>query len=367
MDFVPLIDAIGEPATLALVGGLLGLVFGIAAQRSAFCTRSAVIALADARSAPAIAVWLTGFAVALAATQGLAAAGLVDLSANRFFDVPQNLSAAIVGGALFGIGMVLARGCASRLMVLAASGNGRALVAVMLIAVTAWATIAGPLAPARSALAAGLPALFLADNAVSIGNTGTPVIGLVLAAMLVVAAFWMAARHEHPIRLAVWPALIGLTIAGGWYATHTLSGQLFDPIVTESLTYLRPTATSAQFLASAVDPQYLGLDTGIVAGTLAGAFIAATMSGSFRFAGFGEAGAAHPLRYVSGAVLMGFGGVLAGGCTIGAGLSGGSALAISALAALAAMALSAAGTHKLLEALATRNAPTVPGVTLPAE
>lgn len=367
MDYVPLIDAIGEPATLALVGSLLGFIFGIAAQRSAYCTRSAVIAITERTLAPAIPVWLTGFAVALFGTQALSASGLVDLFGNRFFDVPQNLTAALAGGTLFGVGMVLARGCASRLLVLAASGNGRALAASALVGVVAWATISGPLVPLRTALYATLPPVML-ENTILASAAGNPaMVGLAASGLLGAAAILLALRQGLSAASLAWPASIGFAIAGGWYATYSLSGQLFDPIATESLTYLRPAATSIEALASGASPGYLGLDTGIIAGTLAGAFLAAIASGQFRIAGFREPSAAHPARYVAGAVLMGFGGVLAGGCTIGAGLSGGSALAVSALAALGAMAAGAALAHLALETRGKQVAAEPRIVTVPAE
>src|SRR5690349_20496432 len=112
------IDALGESATLALGALLIGVLFGFMAQRSRFCLRSAVIEFA--RSAPGgkLTVWLFAFATAVGLTQALAWAGWFDAANARQIAARGSLSGAAIGGALFGIGMILARGCSSRLLVL---------------------------------------------------------------------------------------------------------------------------------------------------------------------------------------------------------------------------------------------------------
>ena len=153
IDLVPLIDTLGENGAALAGGAVLGLVFGIAAQRSAFCTRSAVIGLfgTDRRAA---AIWLAGFAAAILAVQWLIGNGSVDVAETRFFSTAQSLSGALIGGGFFGLGMVLARGCVSRHLVLAAGGNIRALVTTLVIALTGLATYSGVLVPARDAIVA---------------------------------------------------------------------------------------------------------------------------------------------------------------------------------------------------------------------
>jgi len=145
MDLIPLIDSVGEPGA-ALIGGVaLGLVFGIAAQRSGFCTLSAVLDLTRGRDLGSLAVWLSGFGIAILGVQYLLEAGSLDVSETRFFATAQSLSGAVVGGLLFGTGMVLARGCGSRLLVLGASGNLRAVFSVAEIAIFGLATYSGVL------------------------------------------------------------------------------------------------------------------------------------------------------------------------------------------------------------------------------
>ena len=146
------IDRFGEPWTLALGGLLVGIVFGFFAQRSRFCLRSAVIEFARGQRGGKLTVWLFAFATAVVATQALALLGFFDASGARQIAARGSLSGAAVGGALFGIGMILARGCSSRLLVLAAQGNLRSVMSGLIFAVAAQSAWTGALSPLREAI-----------------------------------------------------------------------------------------------------------------------------------------------------------------------------------------------------------------------
>src|SRR5690242_6127188 len=128
MDLPSLLERLGEPAVLAAGGAIVGLLFGFFAQRSAFCLRAAVIEFARGRPGERLAVWLLAFSAAVVTVQGLVLAGWIDVSGTRQLAARGSLSGAIVGGLLFGAGMIMTRGCASRLLVLSATGNLRALL-----------------------------------------------------------------------------------------------------------------------------------------------------------------------------------------------------------------------------------------------
>ena len=363
MDLVPLIDLIGEPQT-ALVGGLvLGLVFGVFAQRSRYCTRSAVLSAMGEGDLKPLATWAAGFAVAILAVQVLLGADMIDVAETRFFSTAQSLSGAIFGGLVFGIGMVLARGCVSRLLVLGASGNLRGIFSIALIGVTALATYSGVLVPLRDSIGGVWNTAAIGGNdllaQLSLGRTAGVGLGVVLA----VIALGLAFRA----RLSAWRlfggVMIGLVVAGGWYFTWQLSTQVFEPIQAESLSFIRPLATSGEL---AIDGGFAGLDQGVLIGVIVGAFLAALVSGEFRISTFSEPGVPSIWRYAAGSVLMGFGGILAVGCTIGAGLTGGSVLAISSLLGLASMIAGAAIAHAVLRARAPETA-SRPGLIQPAE
>jgi uncharacterized membrane protein YedE/YeeE len=348
MDLVPLIDSLGENGAALAGGAVLGLVFGFFAQRTAFCTRTAVLDVARGRGVTSLATWMAGFAAAVLGVQILLAQGMLDVTETRFFATPQSLSGALVGGALFGLGMVLARGCVSRLLVLGASGNLRAVFTLAILAVFALATYDGFLVPVRDAIGGLASTADVGGNDLvvlsGIGTSGGLAIGIVLA----LAALGLAFAAKLPPMRFVGGAAVGATIVGGWYFTWQLSQQVFEPIQAESLSYVRPLATTAA-LGIGSDGA-AGLDQGVLIGIIAGAFVAALASRQFRIATFSEPGTPSVLRYAAGAALMGFGGILAVGCTIGAGFTGGAVLALSSLLGLASMMASAALADRLIDA-----------------
>jgi uncharacterized membrane protein YedE/YeeE len=146
-------DRIGEGWTLALGGAVIGMLFGAFAQQSKFCLRAATVEFGRGRIGEKTAIWLIVFAVAVAGTQLLSYTDLLATSEARQIASPQSLSGAALGGLLFGSGMVLARGCASRLLVLSATGNLRALLSGLVFAVVAQASLRGFLSPIRETLA----------------------------------------------------------------------------------------------------------------------------------------------------------------------------------------------------------------------
>lgn len=333
-----MLDSLGldiTPRVASLwVGVLIGLAFGALAEISRFCLRRALVGpVAERRDAGAM--WLAALAVAIAGTQAAQGFGLIDLGDHRLLAADLPLVSIVAGGLMFGAGMVLARGCAGRMTVLAGTGNLRAAMVVMLFAVTAHATLKGILAPINQSLAGlTLPVPHL---------TVLPGAGWMLP--LALAAIVLLAR---PTAKGVAAGVaIGALVPLAWLATGWVLADDFDPIAIEALSFTAPVADTLfwTIAASAVQP---GFGTGLVLGTLAGAASSALIGRRAAWQSFTtprETG-----RYATGAVLMGVGGVLAGGCTIGAGLSGLSMLSTAAMLALLAIVIGAKATNRLLSA-----------------
>ena len=148
-----LLETYGDATVLAVIGALVGLLFGAAAQRSRFCLRAATVETFEGRPGDRMAIWLIVFFTALGATQLAVISGALDVSGARQLAATGSLSGAILGGLMFGIGMVLARGCASRLLVLSGTGNMRALVTGLVVTLVAQASYRGVLAPLRETIA----------------------------------------------------------------------------------------------------------------------------------------------------------------------------------------------------------------------
>ncbi len=151
-DWEGLVTQWGFGSAMAMAGLSCGLLFGFMAQRSQFCLRAAVVEFVSRAYGRKLAIWLLAFGTTILALQGLVALGAVELAGSRALEARGSLSGAILGGVMFGIGMVLARGCASRLLVLSATGNLRAMVTGLVFVVTAQAAWQGALEPVRMVL-----------------------------------------------------------------------------------------------------------------------------------------------------------------------------------------------------------------------
>ncbi|AXS41965.1 YeeE/YedE family protein [Breoghania sp. L-A4] len=346
MDLTGFIDWLGEGGTAAFGGLLIGMAFGICAQRSRFCLRAAVIEFARGSIGVKTSVWLLTFGGAVAATQGLIETGWLDVSEARQLAARSSLSGAAIGGALFGTGMILARGCASRLLVLSANGNLRALLSGLIFAVTAQASLRGILSPLRNELAA-LWAIDGGETADLLAILGTGAgSGLVFGLLFLAAAVAFAIRARLPLGRSVAAFCVGLTVAAGWFFTYSLASQAFDPIPLQSMTFTGPSADALMLFLSPPGGAF-DFSIGLVPGVFLGSFLAASSARELKLEGFRDGQSMR--RYIIGAVLMGFGGMLAGGCAVGAGVTGGSIFAITAWVTLTTIWASAALTDWLMD------------------
>jgi uncharacterized membrane protein YedE/YeeE len=346
MSIEPLVESLGENGTLALGGLLVGLAFGFMAQRSRFCLRSAVIEFARNLTGGKLTVWLFAFGTAVAATQAMVLAGWFDASQARQLAARGSLSGAAIGGALFGMGMILARGCSSRLLVLAAQGNLRSVISGLVFAVTAQAAWSGMLAPLRNEIAGwwtiegGASRDLVALT--GIGHVGALLFGLAWLA----AAVWFARRQKVPVWGWAGAIGVGLCIAAAWAFTYGVTQVAFDPHPIQALSFTGPSAEVLTRVLFASDKP-LNFDMGLMPGVFLGSFLAAWMFRELRLEGFD--GGASMRRYIVGAVAMGFGGMLAGGCAVGAGLSGAAVFTVTAWVTLFSIWGAAALTDRLVD------------------
>ena len=346
MSLESIVESAGVHRVLLAGGLVLGVAFGFLAQRSRFCLRSAVIEFARNHTGGKLTVWLFAFAAAVMGTQALVLAGLFDSSQARQIASRGSLSGAAVGGALFGIGMILARGCASRLLVLAAQGNLRSVLSGLVFAVTAQAAWSGALAPLRLAISEwwtidGGGARDLVART-GIGHVGAFVFGAVWLG----AAIWWARRQRVPAWGWGGATGVGLVVAAAWGFTQAVASASFDPVGVQSLTFAGPSAELLTHVLFAPDKP-LGFDVGLIVGVFGGSFAAAALFGELKLEGL--QGGASIRRYLVGAVLMGFGAMMAGGCAVGAGLSGASVFTATAWVTLGAMWAAAALTDRLVD------------------
>ncbi|MEF3046765.1 YeeE/YedE family protein [Pseudotabrizicola sp. L79] len=355
MDLTGLLEYLDEAPLAALFGLLTGAVFGVAAQRSSFCLRAAAVEFARGSLGPKVAVWLLTFSTAVIWVQGAQMLGLFRAGDARMMAVTGSWSGAVIGGLMFGVGMVLARGCSGRLLVLAATGNLRSLVSGLIFAVVAQMALHGWLAPVRQYLA-GLWVTPGGQNvdllaALSLPSQAGIVIGLIFAAL----AFALSARHQIGWTKLVFASGVGFAVALGWVLTFQLSLVAFEPVSVTSATFSGPSASTLMFVLT--ENPVLDFDIGLVPGVVIGAFAASVLRREFQFQGFD--GESQMRRSMFGAVLMGFGAMLAGGCAIGAGVTGGSIFVGTAWLALFCMWVGAAVADALIDQRAAGQAAAV--------
>ena len=228
---------------------------------------------------------------------------LISFEAHRFLASDLPVASVLLGGALFGAGMVLTGGCVSRLTVLVGTGNLRALLVLVVFAVTAHAVMKGALAPIREAL----------GNATLPGGAATELAawpgGEIWPAIVAGAAFLFALLSRARISHLAMAAAIGLLVPLGWIGTGFVLLDDFDPIPAASMGFTGPMADTL-FWAVAATSIPAGFGTGLAAGVILGSLAAALAAGEFRWQSL--EGPRQTGRYLAGAVMMGVGGVAGG-------------------------------------------------------
>jgi uncharacterized membrane protein YedE/YeeE len=348
-------DVAALQTTVAWAMFALSFVLGAVMNRTGFCTMGALSDIVNMGDWTRMRMWLCAIGVAVLGAQALALAGLVDLSKSIYVTPRLTWLSYLVGGFLFGFGMVLASGCGSKTLVRIGGGSLKSVVVFLVLGLSAYMTLkglfgvwrAGLLDPVAVELARpqDLPTWFAAGDA-SLASTLRLVIGGGIGLALVV--FALADREFRSFDNLLGGFGIGLAIVGAWYVSGHLGYIAEDPRTLEerflatnsgrleSLSFVAPVAYTLELLMFWSDTtRIVTLGIAAVLGMIAGSFAWSLVSRSFRWEGF--AGPEDTANHLVGAALMGVGGVTALGCTVGQGLSGLSTLAIGSFIAFGAI------------------------------
>ena len=224
------------------------------------------------------------------------------------------------------------------------------------MAITAYTTLRGLLAPVRIDVFGPL-AIDLEEQGFT--NQG---IETILAHLIGVSAQWMTIAVTLVLSIGTaWYAVkdkdfrasgdnilagitIGVLVVGAWYVTGVIGNDDFEPGPVEALTFIAPTGNTVNYLMTWTGAE-INFGIAVVLGMIVGSFLYAISSGNFRVEAF--ANRADMRNHLIAGVLMGFGGVLSFGCTIGQGVSGMSTLALGSLVALLAIMFGSALTMKV--------------------
>lgn len=326
------------PALLPALGLAIGFAFGAVTERSGFCTMGAVSDWAGLGDATRLKAWALAAATAILGAQALHASGLVDLGVAIHGGTRLSWAGSLLGGALFGVGMTLAGGCASRTLARIGAGNLKSLVVALVLGVVAFAVMRGVLAPLRAqflaATTVALPAPQSLPDLLGLG-AAAPRLAIATAAGAVLAIWALTDRRLRARQPLVFGAVAtGALVVAGWAATGWIGLDEFDPAPPASLSFVAPTGETIAYAMFATGSRFTFAIATCV-GVIAGAAASALARGSFRWEGF--ANRDDLVRHLWGAAAMGCGAVLAGGCTIGQGVTGISTLSLGAALAVAGM------------------------------
>jgi len=357
--------------TLVIGGGfVIAFVFGLVAAKTNFCTMGALSDIVNMGHWGRVRMWMLSIAVAVVGTTLLSYTGQVDLAKS----VPQRpmLSwlSLLVGGLIFGVGMTLSGGCANKNLIRVGGGSLRAFVVLTFLAIASYMTLKGLFGQWRTELLdpvrVDLGSLGWADQGLGTAlaqatgmdaKTALLVAAGVVAVALAAFAF-MDRRFRSNGAQVVGALLLGGLVTAGWYVTgHLGYGENPETLETvyfatntrtlESLSFVAPLAFSLELLMLWTDKSlHLSFGIASVLGIVAGSAAYALATKKFRWEGF--ASMTDLRNQLVGAVLMGFGGVTALGCTIGQGLSGVSTLAIGSFIALAGIVAGCVATLKFI-------------------
>ncbi|MEO8134226.1 MAG: YeeE/YedE family protein [Betaproteobacteria bacterium] len=352
----------------------IALVLGAVGQKTRFCTMGAVSDWVNMGDSGRMRSWVLAMAVALAGVTMLEATGTIDLSGETF---PPYRSASfawlryLVGGLLFGVGMTLGSGCGSKTLLRIGGGNMKSLTVLAVAALSAYAMLWTPLFETAFLPWIQATTINLSQHGMPTQEVGTIFAGMfglvpsrtlnltvsILVALAMLVWVFKAADFRGSFDNILGGAVVGLSVVAAWYITGgplgrawkdyaAMAAEIPSRVQTQSFTFIAPMGDTVRYLMHPTDLWLVNFGVVALIGVILGGFLYAAAAREFRFERFVTV--KDLASHVIGGVLMGVGGVLAMGCTIGQGVTGVSTLAIGSVLALLAIMLGAAGTMRFL-------------------
>ena len=341
---------------VSLWGFGIAVAFGMIANKTQFCTMGALSDWVNFGSLTRFRAWLLAMAVAIALSQAMQLMGWIDLSTAIYRTPNFGWLGNSVGGLLFGIGMTLGSGCGQRTLVRVGGGNLKSLVVLLVLGITAYMTLRGLLAVVRIEVfqqtnwdlaSYGLPDQGLPTLFAHMFGTEPWAVTVTVSALVVLTLLWFVFK-DGAFRASggnmVVGAALGLLVASAWYVTGVIGFDDFEPVPFESVTFIAPVGNAVNYLMTWTGST-IGFGVAVVFGILCGSLFYALASGGFRIETFSDR--ADMINHLMAGVLMGFGGVLALGCTVGQGVAGISTLSMGAVLATGAIMLGSVRTTKM--------------------
>jgi len=350
----------------------IAVVMGAVTNKTNFCAMGAVSDWVNIGHTGRMRAWVFSMAVALAGVIALEATGIVNLSSETF---PPYRTANfawiryLLGGFMFGVGMTLASGCGNKTLVRIGSGNLKSLVVLAVGSVCAYLMLWTPLYEKAFMPWVAATTINLQAHGVANQEFGTILAGMFgmamskhlnMAVALVVFAGMLyfcfkSADFRFDTDHIFGGAVVGLAIVAGWWLTGGPIGREWKEyadmatvvpsrVQVQSYTFVSPMGDTLRYLLDPANYSLVNFGVMALAGVIAGSSLWAVLTGQFRvewFASWGDFA-----NHAVGGVLMGIGGVLSMGCTVGQAITGMSTLAIGSILTFLAIVIGAAGTMK---------------------
>jgi uncharacterized membrane protein YedE/YeeE len=321
---------------------ILGLLFGAIAQKKQFCFSGSIKDYMLTNSTKRAASVVMAMLVAIIATYFVSNIYDIDLTQSNYFKDDINYFTIILGGTLFGIGMMIADGCSSRHLVKFAQGDPYSLVTILFIAIFAYATTRGFLSGYISLITKNETLLSISSY---IANEPLNIFVVVIPLFIYL---WILTKSFKRMLTLLDGVLVGLLIAGGWYLTGVIGAESMErEIQLASMSFVYPTAQTLEFF-TAYQVTAMSYGVSIILGVLSGAFIMSKFNKKYSFGCTSNLQHSKIKYNMIGGAMMGVGGVLAIGCTIGQGLTGVSSLAVASIVAILSIMISGFITAKYL-------------------
>lgn len=331
-------------------GFAIATVFGYIVYITNFCTMGSISDFMSFGDFRRFRSWLLAAAVAMLGVALLRKFEVADFDTAMYLAPNLTWLAHIVGGLVFGVGMVLSGGCISKNLVRAGSGDMRAGLVLVVAGLFAYMTIGGLLGPLRIALFGGSTIdltemgmekqgfgdVIAAFTGMDIATSNAISLGI-LAGGILIYCFMNASFRTSPMHIIAGVG-IGLCVVLGWALTGLAQDDFADvPVQLISLSYVRPAGDTLDYLMRATAYEGPSFNVMTFLGVLFGGFIGALSKGRLALATFSDKDDTR--RNMIGAAMMGFGGVAALGCTVGQGVTGLSTMAVGSAITLAFIVL----------------------------
>lgn len=374
-------------STILGLGFVIAFIMGAVATKTNFCTMGAVSDLVNMGDSGRIRAWFLAIAVAMLGVTLVEAMDLISVDASRPPYRGSNFAwlEYIIGGVMFGIGMTLGSGCGNKTLIRIGGGNLKSIVLFAIIAVCAYFMInpfpgsdktiysvvfygwTNPTSASLSGyqdLGSLLSGVFGAEV-----STLRLILGLVISLAIITLVFRSADFRSTKDNI-ISGTVIGLCVLAAWYVTGGMAnidadGEMYswtsyasddnwsmleeadrpDSVAVQSYTFINPIGETIRYGVSGFNSNVFTFGLAALFGVIAGSLFWSLISRSFRIEWFVDG--KDFITHIIGGILMGIGGVLALGCTIGQGITGVSTLALGSMLALVSIIFGSALTMKI--------------------